>query len=290
LTVRIQKLESTDAFVVWDLEGAERSVGIARLAPKILQEGAEMLARSVTYSFAAFGVQAAGASAGINAKPDGRDAAVEAFVTELGPLAGKGTLVLHAGNGLHDADLAPITRSEVAALADDELTAHSALAAAEAMIGSLDGKSVTIAGTGPVADAAAIALGDRGAEVNDGGLDAAADALVVAGKSGIITHEVADQMKAAAVVPLTPLPVTAKAYAVLRRAGVTYVPDFVALAAPLLAACDSENATDPVERVRTTVSELADSGPDAWLVAVGMAETFLSTWQDALPFGRPLAT
>ena len=148
LTVRIQKLESTDAFVVWDLEGADRSVGIARLAPKILQEGAEMLARSVTYSFATFGVKAAGASAGINAKPDGRDDAVKAFVTEVGPLARNGTLVLHAGNGLHDADLAPLTRSEGAALADDELTAHSALAAAEAMIGSLDGKSVTIAGTG----------------------------------------------------------------------------------------------------------------------------------------------
>ena len=50
--MRIQKLETTDAFVVWDLDGAARSVGIARLAPKILQEGAEMLARSVTYSFA----------------------------------------------------------------------------------------------------------------------------------------------------------------------------------------------------------------------------------------------
>ena len=40
------------------------------------EKGAEMLARSVTYSFAAFGVKASGASAGINAKPDGRDAAV----------------------------------------------------------------------------------------------------------------------------------------------------------------------------------------------------------------------
>jgi glutamate dehydrogenase/leucine dehydrogenase len=177
----------------------------------------------------------------------------------------------------------------VAVLADDELTAHSALAAAEAMIGSLEGKSVTLAGTGPVADAAAIALGDRGAEVTDGELDSPADVLVVAGKSGMISHDVAEGIKAGAVVPLTPLPVTAKAYAVLRRAGVTYVPDFVALAAPLLAACDSANG-DPVDRVRATVSELASSGPDAWLVAIGMAETFLSTWQDALPFGRPLAT
>src|SRR5262249_25427988 len=136
-TVRIQKLETTDGFVVWDLDGATRSVGIARLAPKILQEGAEMLARSVTYSFAAFGVKASGASAGINAKPDVRDAAVQAFVTELATLANTGTLVLHAGTGLQDADLAPLTRSDMTALADDELTAHSAVAAAEAMAGAL---------------------------------------------------------------------------------------------------------------------------------------------------------
>jgi len=288
--VRVQKLDSTDAFVLWDLEGAERSVGIARLAPKILQEGAEMLARSVTYSFAAFGVKASGASAGINAKPEGRDAAVEAFVTEVAPLAHAGSLVLYAGNGLHDADLAPLIRSDVAALADEEVTARSAIAATEAMIGSLGGKSVTIAGSGPVADAAAIALSDRGAEVADGGLNAATYALFVAGKSGVVTHEVAEGVKAGAVVPLTPLPVTGKAYAVFRRAGIAYVPDFMALAAPLLAACDAGNETDPVERVRTTVAELASSGPDAWLVAVGMAETFLSTWQEALPFGRPLAT
>jgi hypothetical protein len=288
--VRIQKLETTDAFVVWDLEGAERSVGIARLAPKILREGAEMLARSVTYSFAAFGIQASGASAGINAKPEGRDAAVSAFVTELSPVARAGTLVLHAGNGLHDADLAPLTLSDVALLADDELTAHSAVAATEAMVGSLSDKSVIIAGSGPIADAAAIALGDRGAEVTDGELDAPADALLVAGKSGLINHEVAEGIKAATIVPLTPLPVTAKAYAVLRRAGVAYVPDFVALAAPLLATCAPQADADPVDRVRATVAELAPSGPDAWLVAVGMAEAFLSTWQDALPFGRPLAT
>jgi glutamate dehydrogenase (NAD(P)+) len=289
-TVRIQKLDSTDAFVIWDLEGAARSVGIARLAPKILQEGAEMLARSVTYSFAAFGIQAGGASAGINAKPDGRDAAIEAFVTELKPLTAEGTLVLHAGSGLGDADLAPLTAAEAAPLADDELTGHSAVAAAEAMLGSVAGKSCAIAGAGPVADAAALVLTDRGAEVVDGGLDTPADVLFVAGKSGLIAHESADGLKAETVVPLTPLPITAKAYAVMRRAGITYVPDFVALAAPLLAACDPQTEADPVDRVRETAAELASSGPDAWLVAVGIAEAFLSTWQDELPFGRPLAT
>ncbi len=288
--MRIQKLDSTDAFVLWDLEGAARSVGIARLAPKILQEGAEMLARSVTYSFAAFGIQASGASAGINAKPDGREAAIGAFVTELAPVTAGGSLVLHAGNGLGDADLATMTPAEAAPLADDELTGHSAVAAAEAMLGSLAGKSCAIAGSGPVADAAALVLADRGADVVDGSLDAPADALLVAGKSGLITHESAAAIKAETVVPLTPLPITAKAYAAMRRAGITYVPDFIALAAPLLAVCDPENETDPIDRVRDTAAELASSGPDAWLVSVGIAEAFLSTWQDDLPFGRPLAT
>lgn len=287
--VRIQKLDTTDAFVVWDLEGAERSVGIARLAPKILAEGAEMLARSVTYSFATFGVKASGASAGINAKPDAREAAIEAFVSEIAPLSSAGALLLHAGNGLSDTDLAPLSQSEFAPLTDDELTAHSAVAATEAALGSLDGKSVALVGSGPVADAAAIALGDRGADVTEGGLDAPVDALLVAGKSGVVDHDAAEGIKAGAVVPLTPLPITAKAFAVLRRASITYVPDFVALAAPLLAACDSQDTTDPVERVRATVGELAAHGPDAWLVAVGLAEGFLSTWQPALPFGRPLA-
>jgi hypothetical protein len=287
--VRIQKLESTDAFVVWDLEEAEHSAGIARLAPKILQEGAEMLARSVTYSFAAFGVKASGASAGINAKPDARDAAIAAFVGELESPASSRALALHAGNGLSDTDLAPLSHSEFAPLTDDELAAYSAVAATEAILGSLSDKTVAVVGTGPVVDAAAIALGDKGANVNDGGLDAPVDALLVAGKSGVIDHETADGVKAGAVVPLTPIPVTAKAYAVFRRAGITYVPDFIALAAPLLAAFDAQHETEPVDRVREMVTELVPHGPDAWLVAAGLAEGFLSTWQPSLPFGRPLA-
>jgi hypothetical protein len=83
--------------------------------------------------------------------------------------------------------------------------------------------------------------------------------------------------------------VTAKAYAAFRRADIVYVPDFIALAAPLLAAFDGSNAADPVDRVRELMQPLAEDGPNAWLVAIGLAEAFLSTWQDGLPFGRPLA-
>ena len=284
--MRVQKLGSTDGFLLFDLDGAERSAGVARLAPKVLNDSAELLARSVTYSFAAFELRMSGASAGINAKPDGRDAAIAAFVEEVKPLVASGALTLHASTGLSDTDLAALGSEPP----DPVLTAHSAIAAAEATLGSLDGKTVAIVGGGPVADTARLTASDKGATVaDDSGIDATADALLVAGKTGVIDHEGAASVKARVVVPLTPLPVTAKAYAEFRRADIVYVPDFIALAAPLLAAFDAATTTDPVERVHLLMQTIAAEGPNAWLVAIGLAEAFLSTWQDALPFGRPLA-
>jgi glutamate dehydrogenase/leucine dehydrogenase len=284
--VRVQKLESTDGFLLFDLDGAERSTGVARLAPKVLNDSAELLARSVTYSFAAFGLQISGASAGINAKPEGRDAAIAAFIDEVKPLVASGALTVHASTGLSDSDLAALGTDPP----DPALVTHSAVAAAEATLGTLDGKTVAVVGAGPVADSARLTASDKGATVaDDRGIDATADALLVAGKTGVIDHEAAQSVKARVVVPLTPLPVTAKAYAAFRRADILYVPDFIALAAPLLAAFDPTATTDPVERVRELMQQIAAEGPNAWLVAIGLAEAFLSTWQDTLPFGRPLA-
>src|SRR5438876_4609726 len=78
--VRIDPLAATDGFVLYDLDGTERSLGVARLAPKVLRESAELLARSMTYLFASFELEIGGASAGVNAKPDEREDAVAAFV------------------------------------------------------------------------------------------------------------------------------------------------------------------------------------------------------------------
>src|SRR4029077_1995547 len=77
--VETRKLETTDAFVIFDLEGADRAVGVIRLAPKILVDGAASLARSQTYELASFERRFGGASGGINAKPADRDEAVKAF-------------------------------------------------------------------------------------------------------------------------------------------------------------------------------------------------------------------
>lgn len=285
--MRIQKLESTDGFLLFDLDGAERSAGVARLAPKVLHDSAELLARSVTYSFATFELRMSGASAGLNAKPEARDEAIAALIGELKSLVASGALTLYPSTGVSDADLAPLGIEPP----DPTLTAHGALAAAEVVLGGLEGKTVEVIGSGLVADDTKAAAVYRGAHVVDeGALDVTADALFVAGKAGVIDHEAAESVKAGVVVPLSPVPVTAKAYATFRRADIVYVPDFIALAAPLLATFDPTATTDPVERVRQSMQDVVGEGPNAWLVAIGRAEAFLSTWQDTLPFGRPLAS
>ena len=180
--MRVQKLESTDGFLLFDLDGAERSAGVVRLAPKVLNDSAELLARSVTYSFATFGLQMSGASAGINAKPEGRDAAIAAFIEDVKPLVASGALTLHASTGLSDSDLAPLGTDPP----DPALTAHSAIAAAEATLGTLDGATVAIVGTGPVADTARVTASDKTNGGRDNGIDTTAGALLVAGKTGVI--------------------------------------------------------------------------------------------------------
>ena len=75
----VRKLESVDGFVVVDFADAP-ATGIVRRARKILQSSATDLARSLTYSFASFGIERSGASAGINATDDGAEDAIGAFV------------------------------------------------------------------------------------------------------------------------------------------------------------------------------------------------------------------
>ena len=60
--MEIVKLESTDGFIAFDL-GDAPAVGIVRQAPKVLRDGAELLARSTTYAAASFGLAVGGGSA-----------------------------------------------------------------------------------------------------------------------------------------------------------------------------------------------------------------------------------
>lgn len=199
MAVTLQKLSSTDAFVVIDLDGAP-ATGVVRAAPKILEGGAEDMARSLTYAFAAHGFRRSGASAGINATPDALDQAVAAFVAELLPQVAEGTLAIEAAKGVDPTALGELTaaddRSDVAGATievegvgkvtlADQLAGLGPVVAAAKVLGGLDAKRVVIEGfgdTGAILAAAAVARGAtvvavstaKGAMVDENGLDPAA--------------------------------------------------------------------------------------------------------------------
>ena len=320
------KLTSTDAFITFDLPEAEESYGVTRLAPKVLVDGAWSLARSVTYAFAAFEVRVGGASAGINADAGSRDAAITSFMEEVAPMVAARTFVTDPGVGVREADIAALRVHDPRnpglweAGLGSELGAVGAVSAA----GDVAGKRVIVdAVTGPeLLEAVAAAGGkivalttSKGATVADEGLAdlraawdnhgvalvdevgtttdrvkalaTPADVLFLNGRAGSLDHEVAAVVECALLVPTAPVPVTARALAVLGRADACVLPDFLTTAAPLLAGFDLD-AGDPVERVRTAATGLIGAGPDAWLQAVERAESFLAGWA-TVPFGRPLA-
>jgi glutamate dehydrogenase (NAD(P)+) len=336
--VKTRKLSTVDGFVLLDLENAPGSVGVVRSAPKILVGGAEMLARSVTYSFAVFGIPAGGASAGVNAAAGERAAAVTAFAAEVGSF--EPPVLFDAGRGVRQEELAGLSATDprsAALLAErdgiavrDHLVATGALASAEKIGGSLTGQRVAIEGFGPVglslarqtvtagATVVAVATAAGTAFQPDGfTLDtltdawaaseealvksvgtsqqppwaiwnSRADVLFCGSKAGAMTHEGAAGLQARTVVPIGPVPITAKALAVMSKAGVTYVPDFVAIAAPLLVGIgDGENEAQT--KLAEVLDQCRDRPEGLFVAACERAESFLRTWQDTLPFGRPLA-
>jgi len=340
MPVVVQKLSDIDAFIVSDLDGAPSQVGIVRLAPKILVDGATTLARSMTYLYASFEHPIGGASAGINAKAEDRAAAIEGFVAAVGPQVADGSLELRAGKGIGDADLEPLRALAPAALdpvAARSLLGPGAVAAAVAARGGLEGARVAIdgldaatasvvdavAGTGAtivavatlagtVADPTGIdpaqllaALAEHGAaavEHLDLTVDGAgavfvadADVLFTGSKVGAVDHDVAASITAGLVVPIGPVPVTAKALAGLRRAGTVVLPDFVTTAGPWFASFPDVPASIDelrpivVDRVGAVVAQVLESDDGPLLGACYRAEAYLRSWRDSLPFGRPLA-
>lgn len=341
----IQKFADGAGFVAIDLEGADRNIGIVRLARKILEGGAADLARSLTYTFASLELRQGGASGGINADGDERDATVAAVVEELRPLVDSGRFLPDPGKGLTADDLAPLADADPRSalrLLDrdgvtfaDELAALSAVTAAERVLDGLDGQPIAIEGyevNGPALtrelasrnarivavstvagtvsdrdglDPAALAeawtahgpalIQHVGAAADTSVFDAEAAVLIPSSKMGCLHHGAAAGVQAGVVVPGAALPITARGLAVLRAADHIVVPDFVAQAGPVWAweasADDDPDAVRSrvVDGVRAIVDDTLDHADGMFLGACHRAEAFLGTWQDTLPFGRPLA-
>lgn len=301
----LRKLTSTDAFVVVDLDDAPGS-GVVRRARKILQGGAEDLARSATYTFGAFAIERSGASAGINAEGDDVEAAIAAFVEELTPSVADGSLHLEAAKGVAPEQLAPLRDASTLgpwAGSESLLATSVAASAAWALGGDLAGKTLAIEGAPNASPILRNLLDESGATVVDvWGVDekpwlvwgADVDVILAGSKPGILGHQGTDSITAKAIVPWGPLPVTTKAFAQLHRAGdVLVLPDFVTVAGPLLGGfIDGDEATavaEVVGRVNEVLDAAASDADGVLLGACYRAEAFIDGWRGAKPFGRPLA-
>ncbi len=344
--MRIHKLSDADGFIAIDLDDADRTIGIVRRAKKVLQGGAQDLARSLTYGFAVHELQYSGASAGLSGFGEGSERLIEVFRAEVAPMVADGSFLPDVGKGITEADLAPLRTDDPrpairfdernGLLLQDELVGHSVAAATAAALGGLDGKRISIEGfdnnglavgralvasgaviaglstaSGSVesdgsidieAVAVALAANDDDALANFGKVSPAnrifghgVDAITVASKMGVCNHYAAEYVKASAIVPAAGMVVTAKALAMLRKADVLVMPDFVTTGGPIplwshTGDIDADTAVAAAIDTTTAICTDAlthDDGP--LLGACYRAEAFLGTWRDALPFGRPLA-
>lgn len=295
---------TANAFIAIDLLGAPCSTGVVRAAPKILQGGAKNMARTTTYTFAARELQVGGASAGISADAESIEAAIADFVEAVTPRVAAGELAFDAGKGVPAealSDLAAKDTRNPLRLESHEgfelasyLLAVSAVASAEVAMGALEGRTAVVE-AGPNAAAISAVLATFGVTTIETDPSAEVDLFFTASNEGRIDGETAGVLSAKAVIPTGPHALGTKGLAVLRRREIVAVPDFIATAGVSFAGWpgDATNANDAVEATKKFVAGfMADTinhtdGPV--LAACYKAEAFLSTWQESLPFGRPLA-
>lgn len=145
------------------------------------------------------------------------------------------------------------------------------------------------------ADADPEALRSLGTIAEGALLQTDADVVAPSSKVGLVDHEIASGIRARLLVPLGWAPVTARGLAVARRAGVEVLADFLTLGGEAFAftagpdATVDEVATEARAAIGAVTAEAMSHEEGAYLGACVKAEDFLATWQDALPFGRPLA-
>ena len=184
----IVELGSVPGFVVFDLPGAPLSAGGTRLAPDVSVAEVSVLARSMTYKFAALGERVGGAKAGVRGDPAdraGRAALMARFCAAVRPLTDAGRFLTGPDMGTAEEDFAPLRERRAAPAAiravvagvpfEDLLTGYGVAVAAETALGGgskgskeskgLSGRSVAIEGFGKVGGGVAREVARRGGRV-----------------------------------------------------------------------------------------------------------------------------
>lgn len=173
--MRVHRLSTVDGFIAFDIDGAETSAGGTRLAPDVTEGEVALLARAMTYKFGVLGLRMGGAKAGVRAAAGERAEAMRRYCDEIRPLIEAGSFLTGADLGTSEADFAPLrpdtgTTHPVLQLVDgvvfeDVVTGFGVAVAAEAAIGSLEGRSIAVEGFGKVGGAVAREVVRRGGSV-----------------------------------------------------------------------------------------------------------------------------
>lgn len=290
--------------MVIDLADAPAS-GEVRVAPKVLQSSASDLARSSSYTFGLFGVERVGVSAGLNSQPEQATAAAEGFVAEIRSQVEAGALYFDEGKGVPSGALSSLRHlSPLDALAGSKALAVASMvnAVGWALDGNLEGATVAVEAQHLAPAGLIEALGQAGLRVVEvegvaekpwlvWGADV--DVIMAGSKPGVLTHQGAPLVKAKAIVPWGPIPVTTKAFAQLRRDNVALIPDFVALAGARLGGWAGDELDSAIDAINTKMTTLLDQGAShrdgLFLAMCYQAEEFIGWWRGVPPFGRPLA-
>jgi glutamate dehydrogenase (NAD(P)+) len=176
-------LQSVPGFIVFDLPGAEISAGGTRLATDVTVAEVALLARAMTYKYAALGAPVGGAKAGVVGDPRDRAdraARMARYCAEIGPLFESGRFLTGPDMGTFEEDFAPLRERRavpgaMSAVVDDVpfedlLTGYGVAVAAETALsatmgGDWDGRSAAIEGFGKVGGGVAREVAKRGGRV-----------------------------------------------------------------------------------------------------------------------------
>jgi glutamate dehydrogenase/leucine dehydrogenase len=177
------ELQSVPGFIVFDLPGAQLSAGGTRLAADVTAVEVALLARAMTYKYAALGARVGGAKAGVVGDPADRAdraARMARYCAEIGPLVESGRFLTGPDMGTSEEDFAPLRENRAAPAAmsavvgdvpfEDLLTGYGVAVAAETALratagGDWDGRSVAIEGFGKVGGGVAREVTRRGGRV-----------------------------------------------------------------------------------------------------------------------------
>ena len=179
--MEVVELGSVPGFVVFDLPGAPVAAGGTRLAPDVSAAEVALLARAMTYKFAALGAQVGGAKAGVRGDPADRAAKaalMTRFCAEVRPLVEAGRFLTGPDMGTSEEDFAPLREDRAAPTAmnsvdggvpfEDVVTGYGVMVAAEAALDSgrgWDGRTAAIEGFGKVGGGVAREVTRRGGRV-----------------------------------------------------------------------------------------------------------------------------